>query len=155
MSLCQATRADPRSWPTAPTTPARRDKEIQRRTQRKGWGKDQGRQRAAEGGGDPRRGRGGAPRHRKQSGAGRRGRGLRVGAKLGETKAGTEASGRHQRAVERQPDGIRPGPRASQSRILRAQGERGCKSGETVRLQPIKNTGAEDWLPETKRCGNR
>lgn len=60
-----------------------RQREIQRRTQGKGWGKDRSKQRAAEGGGDPRRGGGGAPRHRKQSGAGRLDRGSGVEAGLG------------------------------------------------------------------------
>ena len=60
-----------------------KQRDSQRQTQGKGWGKDRGRQRAAEGGGDPRRGGGGAPRRRKQSRSGRRGRGPRVGAGLG------------------------------------------------------------------------
>ena len=87
-----------------------RQREIPRQTQGKGWGKDQGRQRAAEGGGDPRWGGGGAPRHGKQSGADRRGRGPRVGAGLGETEAVAGASGRRQiNAEEKQADGHRPG----------------------------------------------
>lgn len=56
-----------------------RQREIRRLTQGKGWGRDQGKQRAAEGGGDPRRGGGGALRHRKQSAAGPRGLGPGVG----------------------------------------------------------------------------
>lgn len=94
-------------------------REIRRLTQGKGWGRDPGKQRAAEGGGDPRRGGGGAPRHRKQSGAGPRGLGPGVGWGGGmgwgrpRPEQQLEDRGRLQRNDgERWPIEIRPGARS-------------------------------------------
>lgn len=94
-------------------------REIRGLTQGKGWGRDPGKQRAAEGGGDPRRGGGGAPRHRKQSGAGPRGLGSGVGwgggLGWGRPRPGQqlEDRGRLQRNDgERRPVEIRPEARS-------------------------------------------